>query len=204
MDGFELENVENFTYLGSNMTHDLDCKKEVTIRAAKSLGNLKAMDNVWKSKAISLRIKKKILETCIFSCFLYGCETWTITKELERRILTFERKCYRKILRIGWVEKVSNEELYKKIQPKETLMQKVIQRKLRLFGHICRMKDDRKIKTIMLGIMDGSNKKGRPHREWCDDICDWCGKCLQELFHVAANRKDWDKTVMIASDTNGR
>ena len=67
------------------------------------------------------------------------------------------------------MEKVSNEEVYKKIQPKETLMQKVIQRKLRLFGHICRMKDDRKIKTIMLGIMDGSNKKGRPHREWCDD-----------------------------------
>lgn len=74
-------------------------------------------------------------------------------------------------------------------------MQKVTQRKLRFFGHrpICRKNDDRKIETIMLGIMNGSNKKGRSHGEWCDDIGDWYGRCLQELY-IAANRKDCDKT----------
>jgi len=63
----------------------------------------------------------------------------------------------------------------------ETLLQKVIQRKLRLFGHICRMDDSRKIKTLVFGMMDGSNKRGRPHREWSDDIEQWCGATLQQL-----------------------
>jgi len=63
----------------------------------------------------------------------------------------------------------------------ETLVQKVIQRKLRLFGHICRMDDSRKIKTLVFRMMDGSNKRGRPHREWSDDIEQWCGATLQEL-----------------------
>ena len=77
--------------------------------------------------------------------------------------MTFKRKCYRKILRIGWMQKVTNEELYEIIKPEEMLLQKVIQRKLRFFGHICRMGDDRKIKTLVFGIMDGNNKRGRPH-----------------------------------------
>ena len=67
-------------------------------------------------------------------------------------------------------------------------MQKIIQRKLRLFGHICRMSNDRKIKTLMFGIMDGPNKRGRPHREWADDIVDWCGASLQELSYSALDR----------------
>ena len=132
------------------------------------------------------------------------CEAWVLTKEPERRILAFERKCYRKILRIAWSQKVSNEELYRRIQPKENLMQKIIQRKLRLFGHICRMSNDRKIKTLMFGIMDGPNKRGRPHREWADDIVDWCGATLQELSHSALDRIKWNNTVKKALDTYGR
>ena len=135
---------------------------------------------------------------------MYGCETWTITKDLERRILAFERKCYRKILRIGWVEKITNEELYVIIQPKQTMLQRVKQRKLHLFGHICRMKEDRKIKALMFGIMEGVNKRGRPHKEWCDDIEEWCGSNLQNLSHRAMNREEWQKTVEMALYTNGR
>ena len=116
---------------------------------------------------------------------------------------SFERKCYRKILRIGWTQKVTNEELYRKIQLTETLLQKVIQRKLRLFGHICRMNDSRKIKTLVFGMMDGSNKRGRPHREWSDDIEQWCGTTLQELSHAALDRQRWAAIVRMASDTNG-
>ena len=128
-----------------------------------------------------MQTKLSILKTCVFSTMLYGCETWTVTKRCESRILSFERKCYRKILRIEWTQKVTNEELYRKIQLTETLLQKVIQRKLRLFGHICRMNDSRKIKILVFGMMDGSNKRGRPHREWSDDIEQWCGTTLQEL-----------------------
>ena len=78
-----------------------------------------------------------------------------------------------------------------------------IQRKLRLFGHICRMNDSRKIKTLVFGMMDGSNKRGWPHREWSDDIEQWCGTTLQELSHAALDRLRWAAILTMASDTNG-
>ena len=85
----------------------------------------------------------------------------------------------------------------------ESLLQKVIQRKLRLFGHICRMNDSRKIKTLVFGMMDGSNKRGRPQQEWSDDIEQCCGAALQELSHAALDRQRWAAIVTMASDTNG-
>src|SRR5688572_19384042 len=103
---------------------------------------------------------------------MYGCETWVglLTKESRRRVLAFERKCYRKILKISWTEKISNEEVYERVGLMENLIQKVIQRKLGMFGHICRMREDRKIKALVFGIMEGKDKRGRQHREWTDDI----------------------------------
>src|SRR6218665_2469280 len=103
---------------------------------------------------------------------LYGCETWTITKVAEAKILAFERKCYRKILRIGWMQKVTNAELYRRIDLKENLVPKIIIRKLQLVGHICRMENDRKIKLVhaVFGRLEGTNKRGRPHKEWMDNI----------------------------------
>jgi len=180
IDRIELENVKKFTNLESNMTYDLDCSKEIAVRIAKTMANLKALDKIWKSKAITLKTKLSILKTCVFSTMLYGCKTWTVTKRCESRILSFERKCYREILRIGWTQKVTNEELYRKIQLTKTLLQKVIQRKLGLFGHIWKMNDSRKIKTLVFGMMDGLNRRGRPHREWSDDIKQWCGATLQD------------------------
>ena len=162
------------------------------------------MDKIWKSKSIKMETKKKVLQTCIFSVVLYGCESWTITKEIEQRLLTFERKCYRKILGIDWTQKVTNAELYKRIRQKENIMQKLIGRKLRLFGHICRMKDDRKIKALMFGRMEGTNRRGRPHREWLDDITRWGRASLQELSHAAMNRGRWRSLMKMAVDTYGR
>ena len=79
----------------------------------------------------------------------------------------------------------------------------MLQIKLRLFGHICRMNDSRKIKTLVFGMMDGSNKRGRPHQEWSDDIEQWCGATLQEFSHAALDRQRWAAIVRMASDTNG-
>jgi hypothetical protein len=204
VDGVQLKNVEQFTYLGSMMTHDLNCKKEIWRRMAIAKANLIAMDNIWKSKAVSLKTKLSILHTCIFSSVLYGCEAWVLTKESTRKILAFERTCYRKILRIGWTQRVSNEDLYDRIRPSETLLQKVIKRKLQLFGHICRMDDSRKIKTLMLGEMVGRNRRGRPHRTWADDVVAWGGESLQRLHQLAQDREGWKNVVKMALDTNGR
>src|SRR6218665_808246 len=70
-------------------------------------------------------------------------------------------------------------------------IQKIITRKLELFGHICRMENDRKIKSIVFGRLDGTNKRGRPHTEWMDNITDWCGASIQELYHAALEKQKW-------------
>jgi Reverse transcriptase (RNA-dependent DNA polymerase) len=205
LDGERLENVKEFVYLGSTFTYDLNCKREVTLRFARAKAALAALDKIWKSKEVSLKTKLAVLDTCVFSGALYACETWVITKEIERRILAFERKCYRKVLRVGWRRKMTNEQLYEQIGIRDTLLQKVIRRKLQLFGHICRMDDSRKLKALVFGIMEGTNKRGRPFREWKDDIAEWCGgKSLQQLSHIARERDNWREMIKGASSTYGR
>ena len=80
------------------------------------------------------------------------------------------------------------------------IMQSIMKRKLGLFGHICRMDDKRKIKTVMLGSMAGGNRQGRPCREWADDIRDWCGKDIHSLSNLARNREMWKVVTKCALD----
>jgi hypothetical protein len=189
----------------SKCKYIINCSRAVTkIRIAKATATLKAMDKIWRSKAIKMETKMKVIQTCIFSVVLYGCESWVVTNDIEQKILAFEIKCYRKILRIDWTQKVTNMELYKRICLKENIMQKLIRKKLGLFGHICRMKDDRKIKTLMFGRMKGTNRRGRTHREWLDDVIGWGRTSLQELRHTAMDRERWRSLVKIAADTYGR
>src|SRR6218665_3372437 len=74
-------------------------------------------------------------------------------------------------------------------------------RKLELFGHICRMGTDRKIKSVVFGRLDGTNKRGRPHKEWMDNITDWCGASIQELYHAALEKQKWRRIMRTASGT---
>jgi len=76
-------------------------------------------------------------------------------------------------------------------------------KKLNLFGHICRMQDDRLIKQAVFGIMDGKNKKGRPRRKWADDLVDWCSKDICTLYGLASDRRRWSRFVKYVVDTNG-
>ena len=164
-----------------------------------------ALDTIWKSKETSLMSKLVLLRTCVFGTALYACEEWVVTAEIQRRILAFERICYRKVLRIGWKQKIRKEELYERIYLKETLLQKVIRRKLQLFGHICRMDKNRKIKDIMFGMVEGTNKKGRPHKEWLDDIRQWCQETsIYQLYRTASVRDKWNTVVEKALSTYGR
>src|SRR6218665_3740069 len=78
-------------------------------------------------------------------------------------------------------------------------MQKMITRKLELFGHICRMENDRKIKSVVFGRLKGTNKRGRPHKEWMDNITEWCGVSIQELYHAALEKQKCRRITRMAS-----
>jgi len=82
-----------------------------------------------------------VLKTCVFSSMTltYACETWVLTNDCRKKIFAFERKCYRKLLGISWTQKMTDKELYEKIGQEHSLLQTVIERKLQLFGHVCRM-----------------------------------------------------------------
>jgi len=83
------------------------------------------------------------------------------------------------------------------------IMQRMIERKMNFFGHICRMQGERLIKQVVFGIMDGKNKKGRPKTRWTDDLADWCNKDICTLYRLAMDRKKWTHLVKYVVDTNG-
>src|SRR6218665_1747585 len=113
-----------------------------------------------------------------------------ITAKIRRMLLAFESKCYRRIMRVKLTQKITNDTIFSRVDRKETILQKAIRCKNR-FGHVARMGDDRKLKIVMFGVMEGKNKRGRPHREWVDGIEDWGKDTLQKLYHLAQERDEW-------------
>ena len=203
VDGSALENVEQFEYLGSLITWDNDCSKEIVRRMAKAWSAMTEFGNIWKNKMISIRTKKRIIESCIFSVFLYACETWTLKQKDVSKILAFEMRCYRRALCINWTQKVRNLEVRQKIGAEHNLIQKVMKRKLSFFGHVCRMDDKRLVKNVIFGRMEGMNRRGRPCREWLDDVSDWCNEKVHVLYRWAQDRRMWRGIVERALVTYG-
>ncbi len=125
-------------------------------------------------KHISTETKISIIRTCVMSVLLYACETWTLRKKDKDLLLAFEMKCYRRILHIHWHQKITNVEVRRRVGNTRNIVQHIMERKLSLFGHICRMEDKRLVKGVVFGIMGGWTRRGRPSREWLDDIKEWC------------------------------
>ena len=101
------------------------------------------------------------------------------------------------------VTKDKEQRCYEKNGPDIKIMQRMIERKMNFFGHMCRMQDERLIKQVGFGIMHGKNKRGRPKRRWTDDLADWCNKDICNLYTLAMDRKKWTHLVKYVVDTNG-
>ncbi|XP_076472614.1 uncharacterized protein LOC143302013 [Babylonia areolata] len=109
MNGQELEEVEAFKYLGATLTKDGRSNTEVKIRLATATSAMAKLDKIWRSRSVSLAIKLKLYRSLMLAVLLYGCESWTLSAALEKRIQAFAMKCYRKLLRISWVEHKTND-----------------------------------------------------------------------------------------------
>ena len=126
---------------------------------------------------------------------LYASETWALKKTDVSKLLAFEMKCYRRILRIGWKQKVKNEDIRERLGITRNNISIIKERKLKLFGHMCRLKDDRLVKHVLFGDLRGKKKRGRPCREWMDDIRDWSEKTSHKLVDIARDRNEWKSFV---------
>ena len=131
--------------------------------------------------------KLRVLETVVFPTALYGCEAWTINNTDAKRITSFEMKCYRKILRISWMEKVTNKEVLSRLDMKTTmLLQKAKTLKLKYFGHIKR--HETLERHILEARIDGRRGRGRLTRRWEQDINDWMDMTTTQAGRLAEDR----------------
>ena len=137
--GQRLEEVENFKYLGAIISNERS-KPEILSRIAQTTAALSRLKIIWTDKNISLASKVKLMRVLIFSFFLYACESWTLTAEIERKIQALEMRCYRRLLNISYKDHVTNEEIRNRIPNAigvhDDLLTMVKKRKLRWYGHI--------------------------------------------------------------------
>ena len=139
--GQRLEEVANFKYLGAIISNE-GSKPEILSRIAQTTAALSRLKIIWRNKNISLASKVKLMRTLILSTFLYACESWTLTAEIERRIQALEMRCYRRLLNISFKDHMMNQEVCNRTQNAigvhDDLLTMVKKRKLRWYGHISR------------------------------------------------------------------
>lgn len=196
INGQELETVKKFKYLGAIHSNE-GSKTEILARAAQTATALAKLKPVWKDRNISLRCKLKLLHTLVLSIFLYACESWTLTAELQRKITAVEMRCYRRVLGISYKDRVTNEEVRALIiahrKNYEDLLSIVKRRKLRWYGHVTR--GSGLSKTILQGSVQGKRKRGRQHKRWMDNIAEWTGYNFATTQSMAHDRQSWKQLV---------
>ncbi|KAI5743933.1 hypothetical protein M8J77_023997 [Diaphorina citri] len=124
---------------------------------------------------ISIKTRLCILKTYVFSILTYGCEAWTISTILSKKITTFEKWCYRRISKVKWIDKINNQTILRRVgKSKFELIDTIKDRKLRYAGHVLRRSSGTPLFNILDGIIPGQRKR-RPRRVWEDDILEWLG-----------------------------
>ena len=190
MNGQKLETVTSFKYLGSVIT-DEGSKPKILSRIAQTTAALIRLKQVWIDKSISLSSKIQLMCSRVTSIFLCACESWTLTAELKRRFQAMKMRCYGKILRISYKDRVTNEEVRAKIQqaigPHEDLLTIVKSRKLQWYGHVsC---SSCLAKSILQGTVKGGRRQGRQRKRWEDNIREWTGLKFGKSQRAVEKRK---------------
>ena len=189
--GQRLEEVENFKYLGAIISNE-GSKPEILSRIAQITAALSRLKIIWRDKNISFASKVKLMRTLILSTFLYACESWTLTAEIERRIQALEMRCCRRLLNISYKDHVTNEEVRNRNQNATgvhiDLLTMVKKRKLRWYGHLSRSSG--MAKTILQGTVKGARRKGRQKKRWEDNIKEWTGMGFRDYLRQRKTGKD--------------
>ena len=157
IDGETMETMTDFIFLGSKITADGDCSHEIKrflLLGRKAMTNL---DSLLKSRDITLPTKVRLVKAMVFPVVTYGCENWTIKKAKHRRIDAFEMWCWRRLLRVPWTARRSNQSTLKEVSPEYSLEGMMLKLKLQYFGHLMQRTDSFE-KTLMLGKIEGGRR----------------------------------------------
>ena len=149
----------DFIFLASKITADGDCCHEIKRRLLLGRTVMTNLDSIFKSRDITLPTKVHLVKTMVFPVVIYGCESWTVKKAECRRIDAFELWCWRRLLRVPWTARRSNQSILKKISPGCSLEGMMPKLKLQYFGHLMQRVDSLE-KILMLGVIGGSRRRG--------------------------------------------
>ena len=188
--GQRLEEVEDFKNLGAIISNE-GSKPEILSRIAQTTAALSGPKIIWRDKNISLASKVKLMRTLILSTFLYTCESWTVTAEIERRIQALEMRCYRRLLNISYKDYATSEEVRNRLQNAvgvhDDLLNMVKKRKLRWYDHTSSSSD--MAKTILQGTVKGARRRGRQKKRWEDNIKEWTRMGFGDSLKAAEDRE---------------